>query len=172
MPILFADLPRGPALRVQRADAVAIDHQRTPPADPALLTGLLQTGHHALAETHTFLLSDGRQDAQHSILEDPAAVKVLLGEAAVADAILQQALQVVERFEHAFTAEAVQAPEQHQIELPLAGVGKHALELLAVAMLAGGAVHVLADDLPLLGGSELPQLRQLVPGVLPGMLLA
>jgi hypothetical protein len=38
--------------------------------------------------------------------------------------------------------------------------------------LPGGAVHVLADDLPLLGGSELPQLRQLVLGVLPGILLA
>ena len=74
---------------------------------------------------------------------------------------------MMQRFEYAFTAEAVERPEQHQIELVLAGVLEQALELLAVAVLAGGAVHILAADGPLLRGGGNAQLRELIFGVLP-----
>jgi hypothetical protein len=38
-------------------------------------------------------------------------------------------LQLVERFGHAFAAEAVQAPEQHHAEASLVGILKELLEL-------------------------------------------
>jgi hypothetical protein len=74
---------------------------------------------------------------------------------------------VVQGFQDSLAAEAVERPEHHQAEPVLAGVLEQPLELLPVTVLAGGAVHVLADDDPLLRGGEGAQLRELVLGVLP-----
>jgi hypothetical protein len=101
-----------------------------------------------------------------SVFEDPAAVEGLLGEAAVADAVLCQALQVMQRFEHAFTAEAVERPEQRQVEFPLTCVVDQAPELFAVRALPTGLVDVLADDAPILRRGELSELLELVLHVL------
>jgi len=78
---------------------------------------------------------------------------------------------MVERLLHAFAAEAIERPEEHQVELPLAGVLEQALELLSVGMLAGGAVDVLVDDGPVLGSGERAQLGELVLAVLLAVLL-
>jgi hypothetical protein len=79
---------------------------------------------------------------------------------------------VLERFEHTFPREAVQAPEQHTVKLAAAGSVEHRLELDAIAALAGCPIGVLPHDRPVLPLAELPQLLKLVLGVLPAIFRA
>ena len=47
----------------------------------------------ALADPDTFLSCDGRKNGQHRIFEDAAGIKILLGEAPVADPIGGEAVR-------------------------------------------------------------------------------
>jgi hypothetical protein len=58
---------------------------------------------------------------------------------------------VVQRLQHTLAREAVQGPEQHQVEFAPGGVREKLLELVPVRMLAGGPVDVLVDYGPTLG---------------------
>src|SRR5262249_14938936 len=95
-----------------------------------------------------------------------------LGVGLVAHAAARQPLQVVERFLHTLARESIKRPEQDQVELSLSRVLEQALELFAVAVLAGGPVHVLVDDSPLLRGGELAQRAELIRAILLAVLLA
>ena len=54
------------------------------------------------------------------------------------------------------------SPEQQHVEFPLAGIGKHSLELFAIGNLAGLVVDVLGDNGPAAASGELPQLAKLI----------
>src|ERR1035438_4820513 len=126
--------------------------------DPALNLGTLQTGYGALTEANTFLLRHCGEDADHSFFEDASAVQILLCERPIADAIACEPLKVVQRLYGAFTAQPVERPEEHKVELPLGRRCKHLLELITVATLTAGPIHVLLNDRPALRLCESPEL--------------
>lgn len=126
----------------------------------------------ALATTNTFLFRDGCQNGENRISKDPHTVEILLGETFPLNTGSRQPAQVFECFEDSFTAEPVERPEQHQIELPLPCIAKHSLEVRPVRFAAGIVVHVLVGDLPALLPRVFPQGYQLVFGVLPFVLCA
>jgi hypothetical protein len=70
--------------------------------------------------------------------------------------------------DHAFAGEAVERPEQHAIELALVGILEQRGELFAVfgAPFAAFMVNVLVHEFVASAGAPLPQLPQLVLGVL------
>ena len=69
---------------------------------------------------------------------------------------------------HAFAGEAVERPEQDAIELALVGVFEQRSKLLAAVHTLPTAfpVHVLMNELVTGIGAPLPQLMQLVLGIL------
>jgi hypothetical protein len=75
---------------------------------------------------------------------------------------------MLQRLEDALPRKAVQAPEQHHVEIPLRvrrGL-HHRLKLRPVSILARLLIDVLPDDRQAFLLGELPQLDQLVLGVL------
>jgi hypothetical protein len=53
---------------------------------------------------------------------------------------------VHQRFAHTFAAEAVEAPEEYQIELSPTGTVKHLLKFIPISSLAAGVVNMFAND--------------------------
>src|SRR5262245_60832384 len=166
---LFGDLANRPPVSIQLHDASAIEHQLRPAADAPLLAGSSETGMHTLAEPDALLLGDHRQDREHRVFEDAHRIEILLGEGSPVNAVLGEALEMLKGFEHALTAEAVEAPEEHHVELALAAVGEKLLELFTVAALAAGAIDVLMDHRPVLRRGELPELLKLIGHILPAV---
>jgi hypothetical protein len=78
----------------------------------------------------------------------PQSVEILLGERLPAHAVAGQRPEILQRLEHAFPAEDVQAPEQHQVELAARRGLHHGLELRPVAVLATRLVDVFVSYLP------------------------
>ncbi len=115
-----------------------------------------QAGSHPFRDTNAFLLRDCGYDGDNGVAEGAAGVEVLLDEAAIADAVACQPLQMLQCWQNAFAAESVERPEQQNVELPLGCSLKHLLELLAVGDLAGFVIDVLGDNSPAAGNSELP----------------
>jgi hypothetical protein len=73
---------------------------------------------------------------------------------------------VLERFINTFPAKSIQRPKQHSIELP-SGCGlEHGKELFAVATLPAGMVRKLPADCPVLFGTEILELPELILNVL------
>jgi hypothetical protein len=70
------------------------------------------------------LLRYNGQDRQHGILEQAAAIQVLLTERTEANAVGVEKFQMVQGLSDPFPAEPVQTPEQDDIEAALAGVGE------------------------------------------------
>ncbi len=68
---------------------------------------------------------------------------------------------------YSLPAEAIERPEQHQVELALVSVDEHLLELSAPRSAAGLVTDVFAGDGPLLLPAVLAELNQLILGVLP-----
>ena len=80
-------------------------------------------------------------------------------------AVAGQLLQVLERGQGPFAAEAVEAPEHHQVELLLVSLEQQGLEFSAVGLAPGLLVgEHLIEGAVLLG--EGAQLVQLVLGIL------
>src|SRR5262245_41106791 len=69
---------------------------------------------------------------------------------------------------HALAGEAVQGPEQHAIKSALVGILEQGSKMLAVlgALSAALMVNILVHELVASGGAPLPQLPQLVLGIL------
>src|SRR6516165_6845535 len=95
----FGDFDLSRPLAVELPDALAINHEPRPAADAPFAAGSSQAGFGAIALEDSFLLRDGRQNRQHGIFEDPAAVEVLLGIAAKTYAIAAELLEVFQRRE-------------------------------------------------------------------------
>ncbi len=89
----------------------------------------------------------------------PGRVEVLLRETLPSHAVAVEPLQVFERLQRAFPAEAVERPKEHHIEVLQPRILKHALKLGTVGPRAGHAVGVL-DVVPAL---PLAILNQLFP---------
>jgi len=69
-------------------------------------------------------------------------------------------------FQHSLPAEPVQRPEQNKFKFPSCGRSEQALELLPVAVLPRGGVHVFENDPPALRGGKGSKLGELVLVVL------
>ena len=83
------------------------------------------------------------------------------------DAVAGELLQVLERFKYAFAAEAVERPEQNDIELAARSGEEQLCELRALrAFLDAHVVYVLVNNRPTLSLAELTQLNKLVPHIL------
>ena len=125
----------------------------------AFALGPHEAGAGALAQPHALLLG---QDGNDGILENAGAVEVLLGVGLVAHAVALHRVQVLERRQRPLAAEAVEAPEQHQVKLALVGIGKELLELLTVGRVAGLLLGILLIDSPAVGLGITAQVGQLV----------
>ncbi len=110
----------------------------------------------------TRLLGDRGNDGDHGVFEDPAGIKILLGETPVADAVGCEPIEMLERFQHTFAGETVQGPEKQHVKLALTGVAEHGLKLGAVVSLARLVIDVFTRDRPALRGGELAQLAKLI----------
>ena len=77
---------------------------------------------HPLRNTNALLLGDGGDNRDHGVAKDAAGVEILLGEAAIADAVAGESLQMLKRGQNAFPTEPVKRPEQENIKFPLTGV--------------------------------------------------
>lgn len=86
----------------------------------------------ALAQAHPLLLGQRGQYRDDGLFEQPGRVEVLLGKRLEAHAPAFELVQVLERRQRPLAAEAVEAPEQHQVEAPPVGIGKQRLELRAL----------------------------------------
>src|SRR4051794_9517398 len=73
---------------------------------------------------------------------------------------------MVQRLHGSLAAQSVQGPEDQYIELTARRSAEHLLELLTVAALAGGTIHVLMHDSPVLSFGECPELDELILVVL------
>ena len=86
---LFGNLSSSPALR--RVASTGRDvHDYRYHVDVSLLAGLLQPCNRPFAQPDALLLRNRRQDAQDRVFEEPAGIQVLLGERAVAHAVMRQ----------------------------------------------------------------------------------
>src|ERR1019366_335454 len=75
--------------------------------DPATCPRSLQPGNRPLTESDALLFCNHGEDRDDGLTKHAAGIKVTLGKAAVADAVLSEILQIAERFERAFPAESV-----------------------------------------------------------------
>lgn len=73
-------------------------------------------------------------------------------------------------FQHAFTRQPIQGPEQHHIEATLGRVREHLGELWPVIRRAGFVIHVFAVDRPALLGCKVAELGELILDLLPFVL--
>lgn len=165
-PQCAGDFSNGLTLRLQSDALGGVTLGTRSAANPALRPRARQTGKRALREADSFLFGDHRQNRNHGLAKHAAGVQILLSETAIADAVPGEGLQIRERLEDALAAEAVQAPEQHQSKLPARGRPEQRLELLPLAVLAGGHVHVFPLDVPALRPGKDPELVELVLVVL------
>ena len=114
----------------------------------------------------------GEQDVAHQLI---VSGEVLFSVGVKVDAVGLEALQVAHRLCHPLTAEAVERPEEHQVELAVGGCCKELGERLAVALALGAALVLdVLDVLDVLGDELVPsahapgaQLQKLVLGILP-----
>ena len=65
-------------------------------------------------------------------------------------------IQMLEGFEHALPAQAVESPEQHHIKLALSCIDKELSELCAIGTAAAFMINIFGHDLPILSTGELP----------------
>ena len=79
---------------------------------------------------------------------------------------------MVQRLHGSLAAQSVQGPEDQYIELTAGCSVEHLLELFPVTALAGGLIHVLVNDLPLLCLGKRSELDELILVVLPFVLRA
>lgn len=109
---------------------------------------------------------DGQEDVAHQLV---VGGEVLLGVGVEVDAVSLEPLQVADRPRHALPAEAVERPEEHQVELATRRACEKLREGLAVSLALGAALvlHVLV--LELVPGALAPgaQLDKLVLRILP-----
>lgn len=73
---------------------------------------------------------------------------------------------MIQRSANALSAQLIQAPEQHQVELPCSRVTEHLLELRPAWVAACFMIHVLACDFSALLPAVLTKSDRLVLGVL------
>src|SRR6516164_4572834 len=85
------------------------------------------------------------------------------------DSVRAQPLQMQNGWNHALSAEAIQRPEQHAIELAATCILEQGRELLAAlgTLTSTLLINILGDDVMAGIGAPCTQLRQLVLGVLP-----
>jgi len=119
-------------------------------SDPAFRSGPFYTCNGPFTQPDAFLPRNRRQNANNGIFKQPAAIEVLLREAAITHAVGCQSLEVLERIQYALSTEPVQSPEQDDIKLPARGGSEHLLKLLPLSSLARDMVNVLTDDCPAL----------------------
>jgi hypothetical protein len=145
---LRGDLAPRHAFLAQGFDAGAGNEHSGTTQPLALSASGREAGFHPFEDTNALLLGDCGHHGNYGIAEDSAGVEVLLGEAAIADAVACQPLQMLQCWQNAFPAEPVERPEQQNIELPLGCGVKHCLELLAVENLAGFVIDVVGNNRP------------------------
>lgn len=108
---------------------------------------------------------DGQEDVTHELV---VGGEVLFGVGVKVDAVDLEPLQVADGLRHALPAEAVQRPEQHQVELA-PGRGREELGkclALALALPAALMLDVLMHERVAGTHAPRPQLQQLVLGTL------
>lgn len=90
----------------------------------------LKSGSDTFRLAHGFLLCERGEDADDGISEHAGRVDVLLGQRAKSVTVIAEALQVSEGGEHALTAESVERPKEHKVEVPLARIDEQLFEFL------------------------------------------
>jgi len=128
------------------------------PGAGALLPRTVQPGAGTFADSDSFLFGDGCEDREDGFTKDSAGIEVLFRVASPVDPVRVQALKVRERFEHPLSGEAVEGPEEQNIETALGSILPHLLKTGAVGLCAGFLIGIFGDDFPTLGLAELPKL--------------
>ena len=160
------DLTPGQPFLAKLHNLITTEYQTRPanrsPCPSPLFSGASQSRAGAFADSDAFLLRNSGDDRQNSLTERAAAVEKLLGVRTPVDSKRIQALKVVERFENALAGEAVEGPEEENVEAAPGGVLPHLLKTGAVGLCAGFFVAVFGDDFLALSFAELPKLAALV----------
>ena len=73
---------------------------------------------------------------------------------------------MLQGLEYSLPTESIQCPKENRVELTAGSGSKHLLKLVSIGTLSACPVFVLAHDCPVLRGTELSQLAQLILGVL------
>ena len=97
---LSANRRPGRASVAQRGNLASI-HGYTRPAEfDTLCAGCFQACPYTLRNADALLLGDRGNDGDYRVLEDPAGIEILLGEAPVADSVGREPVKMLEGFEH------------------------------------------------------------------------
>jgi hypothetical protein len=163
---LARDTAERTSRRTQRAHFRAIANYTRSSEFRAVPPGAFKTGNCSFTQSDTLLLGDRREDRQHGIPEGSARVKVFLGEAAPIHAPTVQPLKVLKCFEHAFAAEAIQRPEQDQVEHAKPRIVEQRLEFRPPCRAGTDVIDIFAYDVPALARAELAKLQELILRVL------
>jgi hypothetical protein len=121
----------------------------------------IHTGLHPFLNTGAFLFGDGAEDGDHCVAEGTTRIDIRFPKGSEGDAIFAGLVEVREGLKRPFSGQAVQGPKQQHFKTPLGRIRQHALELRAVRMATTFVIDVLADNFPILGRSEPPQLVEL-----------
>ena len=160
--ILFALFPQAP----ESLDRFEVVLNSRPTTNPSRCSGTFETGDSALAEPYPLLLCYCRENSNDGFLKDAGAVQILLCKRPIIHAVAGEPLKMIQSLYGAFTAESVEAPKQQAIKLTFGCRCKHLLELLTVAALPAGSIHILVDHRPALSLCKSPELPELVLRVL------
>ncbi len=154
---------RDPAITIMK-DRQSIDIERSSTDVPSFQLGAPHAGAHPFDDEIALELGDGADDHDHRPAEWPAGVDIL----AERDELYVEVVELVEDLEEVpgRAGDAIEGPDQHDIETVLAGIVQQLVEPRPFRFSPADAVGVFTNDLIAALRSHCSEVMQLGLGML------